>query len=373
MHITELQTPCLVLDRSKLEANMDRMKAVVAKHDVALRPHLKTSKSAKVAEMLADRGAQGITVSTLAEAEYFADNGVLDITYAVGITPDKLARAQGLMRWGVDLKIITDNAPVAEAISRYARDNDCAFKVLIEVDCGDHRAGLQAEDDALMAVAEAIQAPAQVAGILTHAGHSYDVASPDAVAAIAEQERKAAVLAAMRLRESGYEAPVVSVGSTPTALFAHDLSGVTELRAGVYVFFDMDQMSRGVCTQEDIALSVLATVIGHNKAANKILLDAGGLALSKDRSADRYAPEAYYGQLCDAKTGDPLIGLSVTSVSQEHGHVMVSNDKAYDRLPIGSKVRVLPIHACMTAAAYNRYNILDGDKVVDTWDRCNGW
>lgn len=374
MKIIDLQTPCLVLDKAGLIANLDRMQAAVDRQGVALRPHLKTAKSATVAELAAARGARGITVSTLAEAEYFADHGATDITYAVGITPDKLFRAKALMDRGVNLKIMTDNRTVACAISDFSKAHDCTLQVLIEIDCGDHRAGLQADGPDLLAVAGAIEAPAKLLGLLTHAGHSYGVDTAGQVAEIAEQERAAAVLAASRLREAGHDISVVSVGSTPTALFASDLTGVTEVRAGVYVFFDVDQMSRGVCTADEIALTVLASVIGHNRAANKILLDAGGLALSKDRSADHFAPRAHYGLLCDAETGTLLPELSVTSVSQEHGHVVVEDDRAYDLLPIGAKVRILPIHACMTAAAYDRYNVVDGSaEVTDTWDRCNGW
>lgn len=373
MQITDLPTPCLILDKARLVANLDRMQAAVDRHGVVLRPHLKTAKSARVAHLTKERGARGITVSTLAEAEYFAGHSITDITYAVGMTPDKLSRARALLDRGVKLKIITDNVPVARAVSDYAKAHDCAFNLLIEIDCGDHRAGLLAEGEDLLAVAKAIESPAVLKGVLTHAGHSYGVDSAEGVAEITEQERAAAVLAATRLRDAGFDAPVVSVGSTPTALFAQDLTGVTEVRAGVYVFFDVDQMARGVCDRDEVALSVLATVIGHNRAADKILLDAGGLALSKDRSADRFAPDAHYGLLCDAETGRPLPGLSVTSVSQEHGHVVVAEDGIYDRLPIGGKVRILPIHACMTAAAYDRYYVVKGNEVIETWDRVNGW
>ena len=162
-----------------------------------------------------------------------------------------------------------------------------------------------------------------------------------------------------------------AVGVEPT-LFATDLAGVTELRAGVYTVFDMDQQSRGVCGTDEIALSVLASVIGHNRAAGKILLDAGGLALSKDRSADRFRPEVGYGQVCDAD-GKLITGLYVTSVSQEHGHVAVRDDGDFERFAVGSQLRILPVHACMTAAAYDYFNIVEAGVVSGRWDRVNGW
>jgi D-serine deaminase-like pyridoxal phosphate-dependent protein len=136
--------------------------------------------------------------------------------------------------------------------------------------------------------------------------------------------------------------------------------------------FDLDQQSRGVCDTDEIALSVLASVIGHNRAAGKILLDAGGLALSKDRSADRFRPEVGYGQLCRLD-GSPIAALYVTSVSQEHGHVAVRDESDYARFPVGSRLRILPIHACMTAAAYDYFDVIENGEISDRWDRVNGW
>ena len=164
----------------------------------------------------------------------------------------------------------------------------------------------------------------------------------------------------------------VSLGSTPTGLYASDLSGVTELRAGVYTVFDMDQQARGVCGIDEIALSVLTSVIGHNKAAGKILLDAGGLALSKDRSADKFRPEVGYGQICQLD-GKVIPDLYVTSVSQEHGHVAVRDDKDFASFPVGSQLRVLPVHACMTAAAYDSFNLIEDNVIAGQWHRVNGW
>ena len=373
MYAADLPTPCLLLDADRLDANIARMQASADRLGVRLRPHLKTLKSAAAARRLIDAGARGITVSTLREADYFLDHGFTDITYAVGMVPTRLARAADLIARGADLKIMTDSVEVAEAIAAHARDEHCGFKVLIEIDCGDHRGGLQADSDTLLAVAAALaESPATLEGVLTHAGHSYGVDTVEGVAGIAEQERDAVVLAAGRLREAGHRVDTVSVGSTPTALFSRDLTGVTEMRAGVYTVFDLDQQSRGVCAVDDIALSVLCRVIGHNRAADKILLDAGGLALSKDRSADHFRPEVGYGQVCNAD-GKIIADLYVNSVSQEHGHVTVRSAADFDRFPVGSTLRVLPIHACMTAAAYDCFHVVRDGHIRDRWDRVNGW
>ena len=274
--LTELSTPTLLLEKAKLMANITRMQASAERLGVRLRPHLKTLKAARAATALIDAGARGITVSTLKEADYFLDHGFRDITYAVGMVPAKLPEAAGLIARGADLKIMTDNLEVARVIAAEANQRGTDYKVLVEIDCGDNRGGLPPDSEELPRIAELIaNSNAHFEGVLTHAGHSYGVDNPAAIEAIAQQERDAVVEAATRLRASGITLETVSLGSTPTGLYARDLSGVTELRAGVYTVFDMDQQSRGVCETEEIALSVLGCVIGHNKAAGKILLDAG--------------------------------------------------------------------------------------------------
>ncbi len=373
MTFPDLSTPTLLLEKEKLMVNIARMQANADRLGVQLRPHLKTLKAAKAAEALMAAGARGITVSTLKEVGYFLDHGFKDITYAVGMVPTKLPEVARLMDRGADLKIITDNLEVARAIAAEADQSGNSYQLLIEVDCGDNRGGLQPDSEELLQIAELIaNSSAHFQGILTHAGHSYGANNASAIETIAQQEREAVVLAATRLRSAGYAVDTVSMGSTPTALYAKDLSGVTELRAGVYTVFDMDQQSRGVCEIEEIALSVLTSVIGHNKAAGKILLDAGGLALSKDRSADQFRPEVGYGQICNPG-GAIVPGLYVTSVSQEHGHVRVRDENDYALFPLGSFVRILPIHACMTAAAYDYFNIVENGVISEKWDRVNGW
>lgn len=373
MNFAALPTPSLLLDKEKLMANIARMQASADRLGVSLRPHLKTLKAAKAAEALMAAGARGIVVSTLKEASYFLGHGFKDITYAVGLVPARLPEVTGLMARGADLKILTDSVDVARAIAAQAEKNGIGYQLLIEIDSGANRGGLQADSEELLEIAEIIQpSAARLEGVLTHAGHSYGVDTPGAIAAIAQQERDTIVRAAERLRAAGYAVNTVSLGSTPTGLYAKDLSGVTELRAGVYTVFDMDQQSRGVCGTDEIALSVLTSVIGHNKAAGKILLDAGALALSNDRSADKFRPEVGYGQLCNLD-GSIIPELYVTSVSQEHGHVAVRDENDYSNFPVGSQLRVLPVHACMTAAAYDTFNLIEAGVVSGQWQRVNGW
>ena len=198
----------------------------------------------------------------------------------------------------------------------------------------------------------------------------------EALAAFAERERSAAVAAAEALRAAGLPCPVVSVGSTPTAHFARDLSGVTEVRAGVFVFFDLVMAGIGVCTLDDIALSVLATVIGHRKERGWIMVDAGWMAMSRDRGTASQAVDQGYGLVCDIE-GRILDDLVVASANQEHGIVALrpGSRAALPDLPLGTRLRILPNHACATGAQFAGYEVLPADPAAPPahWPRFNGW
>ena len=374
--IDDLPTPALILDRAVLRRNLRRMSDRLREAGIALRPHLKTAKSVAIGRMAVEGHDGRITVSTLAEARYFAQGGFKDILYGVGIVPSKLAAVTELRRQGVDLRIVTDNLPVARAIADAAKDGD-TFSVFIEIDSGGGRAGLPWPDlPGLLDIARTLhQAPGvELAGVMTHAGHSYHESTPDGIAAVAEQERQAVVGAAEKLRAAGIPCPIVSAGSTPTAIHSRDFGGLTEMRPGVYVFNDLDQEFIGSCGSADLALSVLASVIGHYPHRNQLLIDAGALALSKDISAQEFQPKVGYGTVADA----PVKEMAVVACSQEHGFVGADEPIPYGNLPIGSRLRVWPNHACITAAAYDRYYVVDSDldggkSVVDTYDRINGW
>ncbi|MPS25790.1 MAG: DSD1 family PLP-dependent enzyme [Alcaligenaceae bacterium] len=377
MQLNELDTPVLVLDRNKMDRNIARLRERLAPFGVALRPHVKTNKSADVTRRLGPPGTP-ITVSTLKEAEYFLDHGWTDILYAVGIVPSKLPHVERLARRGATLTIILDNTEAAAATFAYARDHGLQLPVLIEIDTDGHRSGVKPEDPVLLEIAVRLSARegegAWVAGVLAHAGDSYNCRSTEAIAAMAEQERAGAVRAARRLREAGHAAPVVSVGSTPTAHFARSLDGVTEVRAGVFVFFDLVMNGLGVCLTDDIALSVLCTVIGHQEEKGWLITDAGWMAMSRDRGTARQPVDQGYGLVCDLE-GRPLQDLIMIDANQEHGIVRHRADPAATpMLPVGTLLRILPNHACATAAQHASYAVVAGDPRVQAhWPRFGGW
>lgn len=372
-----LPTPALVLDEARMLRNVARLRDRLAPHGVVLRPHLKTAKSVAVARHVLAGGNGPATVSTLKEAEVFAAAGVRDILYAVGIAPGKLGRVLALRASGCDLCIILDSFEQAEAVGAASRAAGDAIPVMIEVDCDGHRGGLRPDDPALVALGRAVAGGGAVLrGVMTHAGESYGVAGGEAHAACAERERAAVVLAAEALRAAGLACPVVSVGSTPTAHAARDLSGVTEVRAGVHVFFDLVMAGIGVCSTDDIALSVLTAVIGHQRGRGWILVDAGWMAMSRDRGTAAQAVDQGYGLVCDVE-GRVFGDLVVAEANQEHGIVALraGSGGVLPELAVGTLLRVLPNHACATAAQFGEYAVLRADREAPLacWPRFGGW
>jgi D-serine deaminase-like pyridoxal phosphate-dependent protein len=341
------------------------MADAVARHPgVILRPHMKTAKSAPVADLAAP-GKGPITVSTIAEARHFAAHGFRDQIYAVGIVPRKLDAVAALNAEGNAVKIITDDLTTARAIAAHPG----TLPTLIEVDVGEGRAGVEPDGDALLAIGAALGG--KLAGVAAHSGHSYAGRSRAEMEEVAEIERAGAVLAAERLRAAGHAVPIVSVGSSPAALYARHLDGVTETRAGVYMMGDLFQAQIGTNAMEDIAVTVLASVIGNYPQRQAVLLDAGALALSKDRSTEKAPRDFGFGRVLDLD-GRPIGEAIVTRVHQEHGEVR-GEGLPLDRLPVGALVRVAPNHVCLTAAAHDRFHVIENGRVVAEWLRVNHW
>jgi D-serine deaminase-like pyridoxal phosphate-dependent protein len=377
MNITELSTPAALIDTERMERNIRRMQARMNDLGVSFRPHVKTTKCFEVTELQISAGAKGITVSTLKEAEQFFGHGITDILYAVGIVAPKLKQVAALIDRGCDLKIIADSMASAAAIVEFGQQTGKCFKVLIEIDTDNHRSGVKPESDDLIVIGEMLhKGGAALLGVMTHAGSSYELNTSAALEAMAEQERSLCVRASQRLRNAGLPCPVVSVGSTPTALSAMQLQGVTEVRAGVYVMFDLVMCNVGVCASEDVALSVLTTVIGHQKDKGWAIVDAGWMAMSRDRGTQNQNVDYGYGQVCDVQ-GQAMPGYVLSGANQEHGILSLADARIdvdiEKRFPVGTQLRVLPNHACATGAQFPEYQAVVGNEVSATWARFYGW
>lgn len=387
MALEELPTPCLVLDTDRLERNIARFREHWQGGGVRVRPHLKTCRTWPVALQAMESPEGPCCVATMGEAEACAELGAEDIVLAVGIRPGLFERARALLGRGTDLKVLLDSAVMARALAGYAAQTGTVFSVLLEVDCDGHRAGLAPEDPRLAEIADLLAAAGQkVAGILTHAGSAYDVPDPAKLRTLASREMAAAAKAAALLRAHGHACPVVSIGSTPTGLLGSPAEaasrGVTEVRAGVYMFMDLVMEGLGVCTKEDIALTVLTSVIGgfagDGGLPGRLITDAGWAALSTDRGlASRFASQGY-GLVCDL-AGTPLPGLRAADLNQEHGMISVNpnlpeqTERAVLGLTPESRLRILPNHACAAAMMHRGYFLARGGRALAFARRFGGW
>ncbi|BDU40643.1 alanine racemase [Vibrio nigripulchritudo] len=362
-------TPYLRLDKPKFLSNIDRLKRRLESSGVALRPHLKTVRSIEAAPYLLADFDSPATVSTLAEAEALAKVGYKNFLYAVGVSEEKLPRIKDLMeRYQANISVIVDTIEQAEFLASFASESRCPIPVLIELDCDGHRGGIKADSSQLIAIANTIASSYAVfQGVLAHAGESYFCQSPQELKNAAKNEIECANLAIDRLKAHGVECPIVSVGSTPTAFYGEDYTGITEVRAGVYCFFDLVMKHVGVCQWQDIALSVVTTVIGHNEEKGWLITDAGWMALSSDPGLNADC----FGLVTD-HNGNLIPDMQVTLLNQEHGIIQLS-DASLDAFPIGTQLRILPNHACATAAMHLEYQVVDEMGNIEIWNRIKGW
>jgi len=356
MSFDRVPTPALLLDLDVLESNLSRMADRCARMGVALRPHIKTHKSLEIARMQRALGARGITVSTLYEAGVFADEGFDDITWAFPVQLTRLDEIRELAE-RITLRLVVDTKEAAQALEGLV-DPRRPLHVWIKVDCGYHRAGVDPESSEALELARSLAGSSRLTfdGILTHAGHSYLARGREAVADIAEDERRVMTGFAERLRGEGIEVPEVSVGSTPGMWTARHLEGITEARPGNYVFNDFEQVIIGGCETRDCAVTVLASVVSSQPGRDWCITDAGALALSKDPGFGASMGEVFEDYEAGVLSGEARL----TTLSQEHGFLSTPR-------PVGSRVRVLPNHSCLTAACFDEYLVVRSSEVVDRW------
>lgn len=376
MSLNSSETPCLVLDKQKLLNNTAKLTSKFKKLGIPFRPHLKTTKCEEIAKIALDGIDQRIMVSTLKEAEYFSSMGIKDIIYGVGFVAEKLPRLAKLFDNGATVHIVVDSLDAISLLTKAAGELNHIISILIEIDSDGTRAGIKPDSPHLLKIAQEIRETKNLtlSGVMTHAGSSYRASNIDEIIEIAEQERLAVISSADTLRKNSHDISIITAGSTPTATFGKNFDGLTEVRAGVYMFMDLFQANLGVCEYSDIAVSVLTTVISHQPERNRIIVDAGALALSQDRGTQNQSNDCGFGLVMDSTSDDEIHeNMFVCKVSQEQGQITTKNGNIdFEQFPIGKKLRILPNHACMTVAPYDCYHVIDDGEIV-VWNKISGW
>ena len=321
------------------------------------RPHLKTHKCLEIAERQHAAGAQGVTVSTLREAEDFAANGFDDITWAFPIPLTLVNSAVGLAE-RITLRVVIDSREALQALEA----TGTSWHVWLKVDCGYHRAGVDPASDDVLDLVKRIRDSSTLTfdGLLTHAGHTYNGPTPSESLDAARDERDVMVALSKELGSLGLPVPSLSVGSTPGMRVIDHLDGITECRPGNYVFFDDTMVTLGAATPSDCAVSVLASVISSQPNPKRSIVDAGALALSKDPGRGGAEIPTMGRIYSDYAAGAVRDDLWLTGLSQEHGTI-------HGELKVGERVRILPNHSCLTVACFDEYHVVQGDEVVARW------
>jgi D-serine deaminase-like pyridoxal phosphate-dependent protein len=360
MNLSEIPTPAVLVDSSKLARNIARMQKAVSERGIRLRPHAKTHKSPVIARMQIDAGAAGVCCAKLGEAEVFADAGVTDIRLPYPLNPVNADRVFALAD-RVTLSFIVDDPAVARGWSELAAARGRTLDVLMKVDVGFHRCGIDPGDTRAGAiVADVAALPGlNFLGLLSHAGHGYGAASAAEAQAIAVEEarilRDLAAASQVACRE-------ISVGATPTARFSVSQPGITEMRPGNYAYFDRTQVGLGAAAWDDCALTVLARVVSR-PAADRVILDSGSKTLTNDL-ARGFTPLPGYGAvLTDVQAAAPDERLVIERLSEEHATVRASGGDP--GLPTGTLVRIVPNHSCVVSNLVDAVWVVDGGRVVE--------
>jgi D-serine deaminase-like pyridoxal phosphate-dependent protein len=340
-----LDTPAMLVDLAVAEANIAAMAGYARRAGVALRPHAKTHKSVAMARRQMAAGAAGLCVATVTEAEVLAAAGLTDLTLAYPVVGErKLARLEQICP-DADVTLVADSAAVADGYQRVARGAGRTLTVLVEVDTGMHRVGISPDRVAELAGTIARSPGLRFGGILTHAGQAHDAVDQPGIERVARAE--AAIMGDVRaaLERAGHEVAVVSAGSTLTARYLTAADGITEIRPGTYIYNDLRTLACWSCTADQIAVTMLATVVSAD--GSRVTVDAGNKTLTASQ-------DAAYGS--GYLLGRP--DARFTRVSEEHGVLAMPDRPA---LAVGDRVRILPIHACVWSDLQAEvYGLTDG-------------
>jgi D-serine deaminase-like pyridoxal phosphate-dependent protein len=351
--IPSIETPAVLIEKSILERNLTAMQNMAAVRGVLLRPHIKTHKIPELAKMQLKLGATGIAVAKIGEAEIFCAAGVKDIQIAniiVGAT--KIARLKKLSK-KCRLTVAVDSIDNAQELSRAFISEKTPLDVLIKINCGLNRCGVDKFEDlsTLMRLSGELNG-IKIIGIMTHAGHAYAAANRKEIEEIGLNEGGMLVDYADRLRKIGYKIDIISAGSTPTARYCSKIKGITELRVGNYIFNDMTQVALGTVPLKNCALSILATVISV-PSNNRAIIDAGSKSLALDKGAHGTDILVGHGKIIG--TDDYIARLS-----EEHGII----DDPKRKYRVGEKIRIIPNHACAAMNLFDSAYLVDRGKIV---------
>ena len=360
--LSNLTTPRVFVDKSRLHANISAMQSLASSAGVALRPHAKTHKSPIIAKWQTEAGAVGICCAKLGEAEVFADAGIQDIRLPYPVNPSNAGRALALMN-RARLSIIVDDPDVARAWSERMIAAGKRLDLLIKVDVGFHRCGIDPESPHAIETIKEVASLGGVnfLGLLSHAGHGYLAKSADEIETIAEQEITTLRGLAAQARAAGVEVKEISVGATPTARFVKDQPGVTEMRPGNYVFFDRTQVGLGAATLDECALAVVSTVVSR-PVASRVIFDAGSKTLSSDGWRSFGSTTGYGLVFPDLESPHPDPSIVIERLSEEHATAHVTPSC---RLKPGDRVRILPNHSCVVTNLADELLLVDGLNVVE--------
>jgi D-serine deaminase-like pyridoxal phosphate-dependent protein len=361
--LDEVVTPALVVDRNRLLTNIEAMAARARSLGVALRPHAKTHKSPAIAALQREHGSIGLTVATITEAEGFAADGVDDIVLTAPPVGDwRIERLIALAR-RVRIRVVVDSVDIVGQLARACRRAGVELGYLWEVDCGVGRFGTVPGTATAELVAHVAGGASHASfdGLLTFGGHAYAATNRDGIVAAARDEHEAIAQTASALADHGIETAVRSVGSTPTSHLMESGDGITEIRPGNYVFYDATQVALGVVPLERCALSVLATVTSR-PAPDRLILDSGSKALAAER-------------LTTLTPGFGVIEhhpeLRVERLYEEQA--IVHSDGPC-KIPVGTRVQVVPNHACAAANLHSRMLVVEAGTVVEEWPvETRGW
>jgi D-serine deaminase-like pyridoxal phosphate-dependent protein len=362
--ITALRTPCVLADLPRLERNIDRMQSAAEARGKRLRPHVKTHKRPDLAATQIARGAVGICCAKLGEAEVFADHRVEDIRLPYPLHPANGDRVLALLD-RTRLSFIVDHLEVARGWSAVLHGAGREAEVLVKVDVGLHRCGIDPDPATAVDFIERVASlpGLRFTGLLSHAGHAYGATSEGQTAAIAREEAQLLATLTERLAARGVAVEEISVGATPTARFSAQLPGITELRPGNYIYYDRRQVTLGSATWDDCALTVLARVVSR-PSADRLILDAGSKTLTSDLVRGGAGAPGYGTVLQSLDSFVPDDTLLIERLSEEHATVRVLEGSC--ALGPGDLVRIVPNHSCVVSNLVDEVWVVDGGEAQDT-------